>query len=142
MLNCTNKKAPHNHTQTDTRLTLDTVRGWLKSLPPISRNPQGAGPSSTTLSGMSLSSASSYVCVCGVCVCWINTGSTVTNKGAGQPCTLLTSEGGDRGEGEERDRPHSEVIGQIQGPVHFLSFSFFLFLLNLLQLTFSFHLPL
>ncbi|TNN89711.1 hypothetical protein EYF80_000314 [Liparis tanakae] len=28
------------------------VSGWLKSFPPARRNPQGAGPCSTTLSGM------------------------------------------------------------------------------------------
>lgn len=35
-------------------LTLEMVRGWLKSFPPTRRNPQGAGPLSTTLSGMTL----------------------------------------------------------------------------------------
>lgn len=33
-------------------LTLEMVRGWLKSRPPVRRKPQGAGPSNTTLSGM------------------------------------------------------------------------------------------
>lgn len=35
-------------------LTLEMVSGWLKSFPPVMRNPQGAGPSNTILSGMAL----------------------------------------------------------------------------------------
>ncbi len=43
-------------------LTRVMVSGWLKSLPPESRNPQGAGPSSTTFCGISVlfCSASSF----------------------------------------------------------------------------------
>lgn len=47
-------------------LTRVMVSGWLKSLPPESRNPQGAGPSSTTFCGISvlfrLSSFSKRTC--------------------------------------------------------------------------------
>ncbi len=44
------------------KLTRVMVSGWLKSLPPESRNPQGAGPSSTTFCGISVlfCSASSF----------------------------------------------------------------------------------
>lgn len=48
----------HTHT-----LTLATVNGWLKSCPPIRRKPHGAGPSSTTVNGISTAG----VCVCVEC---------------------------------------------------------------------------
>lgn len=41
-------------------LTLLMVRGWLKSLPPQSLNPHGAGPSSSTFCGMALLRSSCF----------------------------------------------------------------------------------
>lgn len=49
-------------------LTLAMVKGWLKSRPPISRKPHGAGPSSTTVNGISTAGVCACVCVSSVMV--------------------------------------------------------------------------